>query len=122
MRWSKPGFGEIALSVILGVNFGSSHWRLRELAACSFGEDRSCLSRATGGYNAFTFYLVDLAKAQRQLGVLTGALRQKVGLQLVEIPPDPALPLSWRIEDVAVVQGDTALITTTLERAAAQRG
>ncbi|XP_030645254.1 N(G),N(G)-dimethylarginine dimethylaminohydrolase 2 [Chanos chanos] len=54
---------------------------------------------------------VDLAKAQRQFGVLTGALRQKVGLQLIEIPADPNLSESWRIEDVAVIQGDTALIT-----------
>lgn len=54
---------------------------------------------------------VDLAKAQRQFGCLTGALRQKVGLQLIEIPPDPELPASWRIEDVAIIQGDTALIT-----------
>lgn len=54
---------------------------------------------------------VDLAKAQRQFGCLTGALRQKVGLQLIEIPPDPELPESWRIEDVAVMQGSTALIT-----------
>ncbi|XP_040044314.2 N(G),N(G)-dimethylarginine dimethylaminohydrolase 2 [Gasterosteus aculeatus] len=54
---------------------------------------------------------VDLAKAQRQFGCLTGALRQKVGLQLIEIPADPELPESWRIEDVAVIQGDTALIT-----------
>lgn len=53
----------------------------------------------------------DLAKAQRQFGMLTGALRQKVGLQLIEIPADPELPESWRIEDVAVIQGDTALIT-----------
>lgn len=53
----------------------------------------------------------DLAKAQRQFGVLTGALRQKVGLQLIEIPADAELPESWRIEDVAVIQGDTALIT-----------
>ncbi|KAL3984032.1 MICAL-like protein 1 [Sarotherodon galilaeus] len=54
---------------------------------------------------------VDLAKAQRQFGCLTGALRQKVGLQLIEIPPDPELPESWKIEDVAVIHGDTALIT-----------
>ncbi|XP_024153980.1 N(G),N(G)-dimethylarginine dimethylaminohydrolase 2 isoform X3 [Oryzias melastigma] len=54
---------------------------------------------------------VDLAKAQRQFGCLTGALRQKVGLQLIEIPADGELPESWRIEDVAVIQGDTALIT-----------
>ncbi|TNM93350.1 N(G),N(G)-dimethylarginine dimethylaminohydrolase 2-like [Takifugu rubripes] len=54
---------------------------------------------------------VDLAKAQRQFGCLAGALRQKVGLQLIEIPPDPELPESWRIEDLAVIQGGTALIT-----------
>uniref|UniRef100_A0A8C6V6R8 Dimethylarginine dimethylaminohydrolase 2 n=1 Tax=Neogobius melanostomus TaxID=47308 RepID=A0A8C6V6R8_9GOBI len=54
---------------------------------------------------------VDLAKAQRQFGCLTGALRQKAGLQLIEIPPDPDLPESWRVEDVVVIQGDTALIT-----------
>ncbi|XP_076006130.1 N(G),N(G)-dimethylarginine dimethylaminohydrolase 2 [Genypterus blacodes] len=54
---------------------------------------------------------VELAKAQRQFGCLTGALRQKVGLQLIEIPPNPDLPESWRIEDVAIIQGDTALIT-----------
>lgn len=54
---------------------------------------------------------VDLAKAQRQFGCLAGALRQKVGLQLIELPPDPELPESWRIEDVAVIQGGTALIT-----------
>ena len=53
----------------------------------------------------------DLAKAQRQFGVLMGALRQKVGLQLIEIPADSELPESWRIEDVAVIMGDTALIT-----------
>ncbi|KAL0962505.1 hypothetical protein UPYG_G00340900 [Umbra pygmaea] len=58
----------------------------------------------------------DLAKAQRQFGVLTGALRQKVGLQLIEIPADPELPESWRIEDVAIIQGDTALITRPLKQ------
>lgn len=54
---------------------------------------------------------MDLAKTQRQMGVLTGTLRQKVGLQLIEIPADSELPESWRIEDIAVIQGDTALIT-----------
>ncbi|XP_026144127.1 N(G),N(G)-dimethylarginine dimethylaminohydrolase 2 [Carassius auratus] len=58
----------------------------------------------------------DLAKAQRQMGVLTGALRQKVGLQLIEIPAVSELPESWRIEDVAVIQGDTALITRPLKQ------
>lgn len=63
---------------------------------------------ADGGGDASA---TDLAKAQRQFGVLTGALRQKAGLQLIEIPADNDLPESWRIEDVAVIQGDTALIT-----------
>ncbi|XP_026884325.1 N(G),N(G)-dimethylarginine dimethylaminohydrolase 2 [Electrophorus electricus] len=53
----------------------------------------------------------DVARAQRQFGVLMGALRQKVGLQLMEIPTDAEFPESWRIEDIAVIQGDTALIT-----------
>lgn len=67
--------------------------------------------KAVGGDRENGDISVDLAKAQRQFGCLTGALRQKVGLQLIEIPPDPELPESWRIEDVAVIQGDTALIT-----------
>ena len=71
------------------------------------GEERAAPSEEEGAEPA----AVDLAKAQRQFGVLTGALRQKVGLQLIEIPPDPELPDSWRVEDVAVIQGDTALIT-----------
>ncbi|KAG2469053.1 N(G),N(G)-dimethylarginine dimethylaminohydrolase 2 [Polypterus senegalus] len=54
---------------------------------------------------------LDLAKAQRQYGVYTGILRQKLGLQLIEIPADSGLPDSWRVEDIAIVQGDTALIT-----------
>uniref|UniRef100_A0A8C1FSP0 DDAH family member 2, ADMA-independent n=1 Tax=Cyprinus carpio carpio TaxID=630221 RepID=A0A8C1FSP0_CYPCA len=61
-------------------------------------------------------FQTDLAKAQRQTGMLTGALRQKVGLQLIEIPAVSELPESWRIEDVAVIQGDTALITRPLKQ------
>ncbi|CAL8373801.1 unnamed protein product [Boreogadus saida] len=75
----------------------------------SFG--RGGEDRAEEGAEPAAAATVDLAKAQRQFGVLTGALRQKVGLQLIEIPPDPELPDSWRVEDVAVIQGDTALIT-----------
>ncbi|XP_041665616.1 N(G),N(G)-dimethylarginine dimethylaminohydrolase 2 [Cheilinus undulatus] len=71
----------------------------------TFGKAEAGDSRENGDIS------VDLAKAQRQFGCLTGALRQKVGLQLIEIPPDPELPESWRIEDVAVIQGDTALMT-----------
>uniref|UniRef100_A0A673LHP5 N(G),N(G)-dimethylarginine dimethylaminohydrolase 2-like n=1 Tax=Sinocyclocheilus rhinocerous TaxID=307959 RepID=A0A673LHP5_9TELE len=61
-------------------------------------------------------FQTDLAKAQRQMGVLTGTLRQKLGLQLIEIPAVSELPESWRIEDVAVIQGDTALITRPLKQ------
>ncbi|XP_034016158.1 N(G),N(G)-dimethylarginine dimethylaminohydrolase 2 [Thalassophryne amazonica] len=67
--------------------------------------------KTAGGESENGEISVDLAKAQRQFGCLMGALRQKVGLQLIEIPPDPELPESWRIDDVVIIQGDTALIT-----------
>ncbi|XP_029440755.1 LOW QUALITY PROTEIN: N(G),N(G)-dimethylarginine dimethylaminohydrolase 2 [Rhinatrema bivittatum] len=54
---------------------------------------------------------VELAKAQRQYGVLAGILRQKLGLQVVEVPAEEGLPAGPLVEDVAVVHGDTALIT-----------
>ncbi|KAJ1134339.1 hypothetical protein NDU88_000791 [Pleurodeles waltl] len=54
---------------------------------------------------------VDLAKAHRQYGVYTGILRQKLGLQVIEIAADEELPEAVLVEDLAVVQGDTALIT-----------
>ncbi|XP_072887853.1 N(G),N(G)-dimethylarginine dimethylaminohydrolase 2 [Hemitrygon akajei] len=56
---------------------------------------------------------LDVAKLQRQLGVYTGILRQKLGLQVVELPAqeEPGWPHSLRVEDIAVVQGDTALLT-----------
>ncbi|KAF4081689.1 hypothetical protein AMELA_G00164160 [Ameiurus melas] len=63
---------------------------------------------------------VEVAKLQRQYGVLVGTLRQKVGLQVLEIPADTHtnthLPESWRIEDMAIVQGDTALLTQPLNQ------
>ncbi|KAG5843157.1 hypothetical protein ANANG_G00185500 [Anguilla anguilla] len=42
--------------------------------------------------------VTELAKAQRQFGMLTGALRQKVGLQLIEIPRPRPPPTAggWR--------------------------
>ncbi|CAN0350470.1 unnamed protein product [Lampetra planeri] len=55
--------------------------------------------------------VVDMAKALRQHGVYVGALRQKLGLQVVVMPADEALPDSVFVEDAAVVCGDTALIT-----------
>eukprot|EP00061_Rhincodon_typus_P007740 g29731.t1 len=56
---------------------------------------------------------VDAAKLHRQLGVYTGILRQKLGLQVIELPAteQPGLPLSLCVEDIVVVQGDTALLT-----------
>ncbi|XP_046323886.1 N(G),N(G)-dimethylarginine dimethylaminohydrolase 2 isoform X2 [Marmota monax] len=54
---------------------------------------------------------LDLAKAQREHGVLGGKLRQRLGLQLLELPPEESLPLGPLIGDTAVIQGDTALIT-----------
>lgn len=63
---------------------------------------------------------VEVAKLQRQYGVLVGTLRQKVGLQVLEIPTDTHtnanLPESWRIEDMAIIQGDTALLTQPLNQ------
>ncbi|XP_069630244.1 putative hydrolase DDAH2 isoform X2 [Haliaeetus albicilla] len=54
---------------------------------------------------------LDLAKAHRQLGVYAGILRQKLGLQVVELPPAPGGLRALLLEDLAVVQGDTALLT-----------
>lgn len=54
---------------------------------------------------------VDLARAQRESGVFCGILRQKLGLQVMELPPDEDLPRGQLIGDMAVVIADTALIT-----------
>ncbi|MCI4381460.1 hypothetical protein PGIGA_G00251980 [Pangasianodon gigas] len=63
---------------------------------------------------------VEVAKLQRQYGVFVGTLRQKVGLQVLEIPADTHtnthLPESWRIEDMAIIQGDMALLTQPLNQ------
>ncbi|XP_044838512.1 N(G),N(G)-dimethylarginine dimethylaminohydrolase 1-like [Mauremys mutica] len=60
---------------------------------------------------------VDLAKAHRQYGVYTGILRQKLGLQVIELAADEGLPRSVLVEDAAVIQGDTALVTRPWEPA-----
>ncbi|GAB5571336.1 N(G) [Prionailurus iriomotensis] len=49
--------------------------------------------------------------SQREHGVLGGKLRQRLGLQLLELPPEESLPLGPLLGDTAVIQGDTALIT-----------
>uniref|UniRef100_A0A8C4Y581 Dimethylargininase n=1 Tax=Gopherus evgoodei TaxID=1825980 RepID=A0A8C4Y581_9SAUR len=60
---------------------------------------------------------VDLAKAHRQYGVYTGILRQKLGLQVIELAADEGLPRSVLVEDAAVIQADTALVTRPWEPA-----
>ncbi|CAH2314337.1 dimethylarginine dimethylaminohydrolase 2 L homeolog isoform X6 [Pelobates cultripes] len=54
---------------------------------------------------------IELARAQRESGVYCGILRQKLGLQVVEIPPNEDLPRGQLTGDTAVVIADTALIT-----------
>ncbi|XP_024276456.1 N(G),N(G)-dimethylarginine dimethylaminohydrolase 1 isoform X2 [Oncorhynchus tshawytscha] len=54
---------------------------------------------------------VDLVKAQREHEVYVGVLKHKLGLQVIELPADESLPDCVFVEDVAVVCGDTALIT-----------
>lgn len=68
-------------------------------------------SLASGEGAAAGLPALDLAKAQREHGVLGGKLRQRLGLQLVELPPEESLPLGPLLGDTAVIQGDTALIT-----------
>ncbi|XP_071010738.1 N(G),N(G)-dimethylarginine dimethylaminohydrolase 1-like [Oncorhynchus clarkii lewisi] len=54
---------------------------------------------------------VDLEKAQREHEVYVGVLKQKLGLEVIELPADESLPDCVFVEDAAVVCGDTALIT-----------
>uniref|UniRef100_A0A8C7ESL8 DDAH family member 2, ADMA-independent n=1 Tax=Neovison vison TaxID=452646 RepID=A0A8C7ESL8_NEOVI len=68
-------------------------------------------SLASGEGAGAGFPALDLAKAQREHGVLGGKLRQRLGLQLLELPPEESLPLGPLLGDTAVIQGDTALIT-----------
>ncbi|XP_064330109.1 putative hydrolase DDAH2 isoform X2 [Phalacrocorax carbo] len=53
----------------------------------------------------------DPAKAQRQLGVLAGVLRQRLALQVLALPPAPGGLRALLLEDLAVVQGGAALLT-----------
>uniref|UniRef100_V9KTM6 N(G),N(G)-dimethylarginine dimethylaminohydrolase 1 n=1 Tax=Callorhinchus milii TaxID=7868 RepID=V9KTM6_CALMI len=54
---------------------------------------------------------VDLAKAHRQHEMYVGVLRQRLGLQVVQLPAEETLPDCVFVEDTAVVCGDTALLT-----------
>ena len=54
---------------------------------------------------------VDLTGAQREHEEYVSVLRQKLGLEVIELPADESLPDCVFVEDAAVVCGDTALIT-----------
>ncbi|XP_026179244.1 N(G),N(G)-dimethylarginine dimethylaminohydrolase 1 isoform X1 [Mastacembelus armatus] len=55
---------------------------------------------------------VDLAKIRGELEAYVEVLTTRLGLDVVELPADESLPDCLFVEDVAVVCGDTALITT----------
>ncbi|XP_037530470.1 N(G),N(G)-dimethylarginine dimethylaminohydrolase 1 [Nematolebias whitei] len=54
---------------------------------------------------------VDLDAARREHDAYVEVLRTRLGLEVVELPADDTLPDCVFVEDVAVVCGDTALIT-----------
>ncbi|KAF6733424.1 N(G),N(G)-dimethylarginine dimethylaminohydrolase 1 [Oryzias melastigma] len=54
---------------------------------------------------------VDLDKARGEHDAYVQVLRTRLGLEVVELPSDEALPDCVFVEDAAVVCGDTALIT-----------
>ncbi|CAM4561892.1 unnamed protein product, partial [Lepidochelys kempii] len=87
----------------------------------SSAASRTLLGARPAGDGAGPAEPVDLAKAHRQYGVYTGILRQKLGLQVIELAADEGLPLSRAVEDAAVIQGDTALVTPALGAGAAGR-
>ncbi|KAF4078448.1 hypothetical protein AMELA_G00199210 [Ameiurus melas] len=54
---------------------------------------------------------VDQARAQQEQDHYVDVLRNRLGLEVLELPADDSLPDCVFVEDVAVVCGDTALIT-----------
>ncbi|XP_065410225.1 N(G),N(G)-dimethylarginine dimethylaminohydrolase 1 isoform X1 [Chrysemys picta bellii] len=54
---------------------------------------------------------VDFARAEREYQLYVGVLKNKLGLQVLELPADESLPDCIFVEDVAVVCEETALIT-----------
>lgn len=54
---------------------------------------------------------VDLAKARQEHAEYVEVLKTRLGLEVVELPADDALPDCVFVEDAAVVCGNTALIT-----------
>ncbi|XP_067830062.1 N(G),N(G)-dimethylarginine dimethylaminohydrolase 1-like [Heptranchias perlo] len=92
-------------------SFGKyTHAIVREIPAAVGQKEREEGEDGTGSASGSE---LDAAKLHRQLGVYTGILRQKLGLQVIELPAsdEPGLPHSLCVEDIAVVQGDTALLS-----------
>ncbi|KAM4640734.1 N(G),N(G)-dimethylarginine dimethylaminohydrolase 1 isoform 2-T2 [Discoglossus pictus] len=54
---------------------------------------------------------VDLAKARRELELYVRVLKDKLGLQVIELDCDNSIPDAPFVEDVAVVLDETALVT-----------
>ncbi|XP_053710241.1 N(G),N(G)-dimethylarginine dimethylaminohydrolase 1 isoform X1 [Synchiropus splendidus] len=54
---------------------------------------------------------VDLEQARREHEVYVDVLRERLGLEVVELPADESMPDCVFVEDAAVVCGDTALIS-----------
>lgn len=54
---------------------------------------------------------VDAARAQKEHDHYVDVLKNRLGLEVHELPSDEALPDCVFVEDTAVVCGDTALIT-----------
>lgn len=54
---------------------------------------------------------VDLDGARRDHAAYVDVLKNKLGLEVVELPADESFPDCVFVEDAAVVCGDTALIT-----------
>ena len=54
---------------------------------------------------------VDTEEARREHEVYVRVLRETLGLRVVQLPADEALPDCVFVEDAAVVCGDTALLT-----------
>uniref|UniRef100_A0A8C0GNT2 DDAH family member 2, ADMA-independent n=1 Tax=Chelonoidis abingdonii TaxID=106734 RepID=A0A8C0GNT2_CHEAB len=94
-----------------GVVCPSSFGRYTHAIVCSVPDSLAAQPAGDGAEP------VDLAKAHRQYGVYTGILRQKLGLQVIELAADEGLPLSVLVEDAAVIQADTALVTRPWEPA-----
>ncbi|XP_069088370.1 N(G),N(G)-dimethylarginine dimethylaminohydrolase 1 [Pleurodeles waltl] len=54
---------------------------------------------------------VDISAAKREHDLYVGVLKNKLGLQVIYLPADESLPDCPFVEDVAVLCGETALIT-----------